>query len=210
MHQYNKLLNLSEIQEETIVPRFIIERPIILIGMMACGKSTIGSVLSKALGIRFYDSDKLIEKDARNSVASIFEIWGESIFRSEEVDLISRIFDENHKDNKSFILSTGDGSFCSEEIRTLIYKYKAITVWIESPIEMLYERISRRVPQHPILRQGENLYDAIDILTKTRESSYAQADIKYTTKNHSSRRESVEKLLKVLEEFTGGTNTWAL
>jgi predicted ATPase with chaperone activity len=57
---------------------------IILVGMMGCGKSTIGRKLQSLLGYPFVDTDQLIEEKAQMSVADIFEKRGEPYFRELE------------------------------------------------------------------------------------------------------------------------------
>ena len=54
---------------------------IVLLGMMASGKTTIGKVLSKSLSIPFHDTDKEIEFHEKTSIKSIFENMGEKYFR---------------------------------------------------------------------------------------------------------------------------------
>lgn len=83
---------------------------IVLIGMPASGKSTIGRILEKKLKKKAYDSDKIIEKNAKKSIPDIFREHGEDIFRDMETDTIRRISDEC-----GVIISTGGGSILREE-----------------------------------------------------------------------------------------------
>ncbi|KAG8373301.1 hypothetical protein BUALT_Bualt11G0009700 [Buddleja alternifolia] len=65
-------------------------RCIYLVGMMGSGKTTVGKVLSEALGYSFYDCDTLIEEAVGgNSVAEIFKLHGETFFRDSEVSDLS-------------------------------------------------------------------------------------------------------------------------
>lgn len=183
------------------MPRFILNRPIVLVGMMGCGKSTVGEVVAEALGLPFYDSDRMIEKEASNSVASLFAVWYENIFREEEYATIKRIFDYNK--GKPFVLSTGDGSFCHEGIRSLVYSSNAITVWVKADVEILLERVIRRSPRHPSLDQEIDLRDALIKLESERRVSYALCDIVYISVPNASRRASSELLLKYLDNYLG-------
>lgn len=181
------------------VPRFILNRPIVLVGMMGCGKSTVGEVVAEALGLDFYDSDRLIEREASNSVASIFAVWGETIFREEEYKTVGRIFEFNA--DKPFVLSTGDGSFCHEGIKSLVYNSNAITVWVKADVETLLERVARRSPRHPSLDQEMDLKDALIKLEEERRASYALCDIVYQSIPNASRRASSELLIKDLDHY---------
>lgn len=60
------------------------KKNIILCGFMGCGKSTIGSLLSKKMGMSFVDLDKYIEKQENKTVTQIFEDSGEEYFREKE------------------------------------------------------------------------------------------------------------------------------
>ena len=60
--------------------------------MMGVGKSTVGKILSKELGMAFGDVDKIIEKKLSLSISEIFEVRGESFFRQiEEVESLKLI-----------------------------------------------------------------------------------------------------------------------
>ncbi len=60
---------------------------IILIGMMGCGKSSVGRILSERLGLALSDSDKLIEARERRSIPEIFAEEGEAYFREKELEV---------------------------------------------------------------------------------------------------------------------------
>lgn len=83
---------------------------IVLIGMPASGKSTIGRILEKKLGKKALDSDKIIEKNAKKSIPDIFREDGEPIFRDMEAEVIRRLSDE-----WGIIISTGGGSILRGE-----------------------------------------------------------------------------------------------
>ena len=60
------------------------KKSLVLTGMMGVGKSTIGRILSKRLKFKFFDIDKIIEKNQKKKIYEIFEIKGESFFRDIE------------------------------------------------------------------------------------------------------------------------------
>ena len=55
-------------------------KPIVLVGLMGAGKSTVGRRLASALGLNFVDSDQEIVEAAGCSISDIFETYGEEIF----------------------------------------------------------------------------------------------------------------------------------
>ncbi|MDO4937197.1 MAG: shikimate kinase [Sutterellaceae bacterium] len=78
---------------------------IILIGMMASGKSTVGRTLAKQLGWTFYDSDKEIEKRCGVPVSFIFEKEGEAGFRARETQMLAELTTQ-----KGVVIATGGGT----------------------------------------------------------------------------------------------------
>ena len=65
------------------------KKNLVLLGMMASGKSTIGNLVSKKLGLKFYDTDKIIEKEMNMTISQIFTAKSEIFFRSLEETFIA-------------------------------------------------------------------------------------------------------------------------
>ncbi len=147
-----------------------IDRPIILVGLMGVGKSTVGKRLSALLGRGFVDADEAIEEAAQRSVAEIFEEFGEAYFRDGERRVIARLMEEH-----TGVIATGGGAFVDEQTRALILE-RGIAVWIDCDIDTLVERVSRR-DTRPLLKNG----DPKEILTRLfeeRQPHYSQAQIR--------------------------------
>ncbi len=152
-----------------------IDRPIVLVGLMGVGKSTVGKKLASILERDFIDADDAIEEAAQRSIPEIFEEFGEAYFRDGERRVIARLIEEN-----SGVIATGGGAFVDSETRSLILK-KAIAVWIDCDIDILVERTSRR-DTRPLLKNG----DPAEILTnlfETREPFYRQAQVRVKSQN---------------------------
>ena len=58
------------------------KKNLILIGMMGSGKSTVGSLISKKLNLKFIDIDNVLENDSKMKISEIFEKKGENFFRN--------------------------------------------------------------------------------------------------------------------------------
>ena len=67
------------------------KKNLVLLGMMASGKSTIGNLVSKKLGLKFYDIDKIIEKEMNMTISQIFAEKSEIFFRSLEEKTVFKI-----------------------------------------------------------------------------------------------------------------------
>ncbi len=152
-----------------------ITQPIVLVGLMGVGKSTVGRRLAEMLGRDFVDADEAIEEAAQRSISEIFEEHGEAYFRDGERRVIGRLMEES-----AGVIATGGGAFVDPETRKLILE-KAIAVWIHSDIDTLVERTSRRNTR-PLLKDG-NHREILTRLFNEREPFYSQAQIKVTSKD---------------------------
>lgn len=150
-------------------------RPVVLVGLMGAGKSTVGRKLAALLGTDFADADEAIEEAAQLSIPEIFDQFGEGYFRNGERRVIARLIEEGHG-----VIATGGGAFVDDETRALILG-RAVAVWIDCDIETLVERTGRR-NNRPLLREG----DPKEILTrlrKAREPAYAKAPIRIESRD---------------------------
>ena len=146
-----------------------LRKPIVLVGLMGAGKSTIGRRLGQSLGLPFVDSDTEIAEAAGCSISDIFEGYGEAIFRDLEQRVLLRLVS-----GEPCVIATGGGAFINPEIRAAI-KEKAVSVWLKADLEVLLERVSRR-DTRPLLRTGDK-GEIMARLMSERYPVYAEADI---------------------------------
>jgi len=144
-------------------------RPIVLVGMMGAGKTTVGRRLAAKLGRHFVDSDEEIEKAAGMTIEDIFATRGEAEFRTGEVRVIARLLKD-----RDLVLGTGGGAFMNEETRALV-KSAAISVWIKADFELLFQRVQRR-SNRPLLKTANPRQTLHDLIEK-RYPTYAEADV---------------------------------
>jgi shikimate kinase len=144
-------------------------RPIVLVGMMGAGKTTVGRRLAARLGRSFVDSDEEIEKAAGMSIEEIFRLHGETDFRSGEERVIARLLKE-----EGLVLGTGGGAFINAQTRALI-KATAVSVWIKADFELLFARVSRRT-NRPLLKTANPRQTLAELIDR-RYPVYAEADI---------------------------------
>ena len=147
----------------------LLDRPIVLVGLMGAGKSTVGRRLARRLGLPFVDSDAEIEEAAGASAAEVFERFGENDFRDGERRLVARLVEGDVR-----VIATGGGAFVDPRTRELLNE-RAITVWLDAPVEVLAERTSRRNTR-PLLRTGDPAA-TLARLSDERRRSYAEAQI---------------------------------
>ncbi len=147
-----------------------LDRPLVLVGMMGSGKTSVGRRLARALGWPFQDADWAIENAAGTTIANIFAEIGEDAFRQSEQQVIARLlYEETHQ-----VLALGGGSFVADETRKLV-KELAYSVWLCADLDLLVHRTSKR-DDRPLLREGDP-HAILKGLLAARKPTYEQADI---------------------------------
>jgi shikimate kinase len=154
---------------KSILNNNFLRRPIVLIGMMGAGKTSVGRALAGLLSLPFLDSDSEIEAAAGCSVTEIFTRYGEAEFRRVEQQVIARLLD-----GSICVLSVGGGAFMDAQTRGII-KDKAFSVWLKVDQETLLNRVQRH-GLRPLLA-GRNPEEKLNKLLSERAPVYAQADL---------------------------------
>jgi len=169
-----------------------LDRPIVLVGMMGVGKSTVGRKLAQTLGLTFHDADDEIEKAARLTITEIFDKFGEEYFRDGERRVMARLMDGGRS-----VVATGGGAFCQEDTRELILD-KGIAVWLDSDVDTLVERVGRK-DTRPLLRDGDPR-EIIGRLRAEREPHYSQAHVSIKS-GPGPHQNTVSRILEALDQW---------
>ena len=169
-----------------------LDRPVVLVGLMGVGKSTIGRRLAKRLGLDFIDSDDAIEDAAGAPAGEVFERYGEENFRDGERRLVARLIEGAVR-----VIATGGGAFVDSQTRLLLNE-RAITVWLNAPVDVLAERTARR-DTRPLLK-GPDAKQVLERLANERAGAYAEAHI-HVTSSQGAHGEVVETIVAELERY---------
>jgi shikimate kinase len=158
-----------------------------LIGMMGTGKTTIGQVLAKELGYRFFDTDVLIERVAQKSINELFTEEGEIFFR----DLESQVLGEVSACTRS-VIATGGGAV----LRPVNWGYlrHGLIIWLDAPISLLIERLAEDNTR-PLLKM-DNLSLKLETLLAERKSLYQEADLQIAIAKNENPEQIVSKILE--------------
>ena len=167
-----------------------LDRPIVLVGLMGVGKSTVGRRLARRLGLPFVDSDAAIEDAAGLSPAEVFERYGEHDFRDGERRLVARLIQGDVR-----VIATGGGAYVDPRTRQLLNE-RAITVWLDAPVEILAERTSRRDTRAQ-LRNGDPK-SVLQRLADERRPSYEEAHI-HVKSGDGAHKDVVDAIIEALE-----------
>lgn len=140
-----------------------------LIGMMGSGKSSVGKILARELGYRFFDTDDLIERVAGESVSSIFACQGEPAFRDLETQVLSQLAGCIRS-----AIATGGGIVLAR--KNWSYLHQGLTIWLDAPPEVLLERL-RYDRSRPLLQAPDPAAKLTELLAQ-RRPLYARADLR--------------------------------
>lgn len=147
----------------------LLDRSIVLVGLMGAGKTSVGRRLAKALALPFVDADEEIEAAAGCSIADFFQLYGEAEFRAGERRVIKRLLA-----GPVCVLATGGGAFMEPATRKAIRKH-GISVWLRADLDVLLKRVRRR-NNRPLLQGGDQRQILQDLMT-ARYPIYGEADI---------------------------------
>ncbi|MGP9813149.1 shikimate kinase [Rhodopseudomonas sp. NSM] len=172
------------------------ERPVVLIGMMGAGKSTVGRRLALRLGLPFLDADTEIEHAAAMTIPEIFETHGEPHFRDGEARVIARLLDGGAK-----VLATGGGAFMRGETRERI-RDKAVSMWLEAEADVILRRVKRRADR-PLL-QTPDPAGTIARLIHERYPVYRGADLTIASRDVPHEK-IVDECVAALHDYLCGT-----
>jgi len=160
---------MTEAEAIDIAKKRLGKRSIVLVGLMGCGKSSIGKRLAIKLGLPFIDADDEIERAAAKTINDIFTDHGEAHFRDGERKVIARLLG-----NGPQVLATGGGAFINPETRQRV-REKGISIWLRADLPVLMRRVMKR-DTRPLLRDG-NPEATMRKLIEARYPIYAEADM---------------------------------
>jgi len=142
----------------------MVKKNLVLLGMMAVGKTTLGRIVAKNQGLEFIDTDKHIEKKNLMSIKQIFKEKGENFFRMEEKIEILKLLKK-----KKCVIALGGGAFMDKAIRYSVLK-NSISIWLDADINILNKR-SMWNQKRPLLKK-ENSFEKIKELYSQRKNVY--------------------------------------
>ncbi|RHJ94149.1 shikimate kinase [Parabacteroides bouchesdurhonensis] len=146
---------------------------IFLIGYMGAGKTTIGKVLSKRLGLSFIDLDCYIEGRYHKTVGQLFAEKGEDSFRDIERRMLHEValFED-------VLVSTGGGAPCFFDNMEFMNGC-GTTVYLQASVEELVKRLELCKHTRPVLkgRSGDELKAFVADSLEKRNPYYEKASV---------------------------------
>lgn len=168
--------------------------PLVLVGMMGAGKTTIGKRLATRLRLPFVDADAEIERAAKMTVAEIFERFGESHFRDGERRVLARLMAAGPG-----VIATGGGAFVNPQTRALVLA-QGTAIWLDADLETLVRRVARR--SHRPLLVGKDPRQVLRAMMELRRPFYAEAPVQVQS-SAAAPEHTVEAVWQALRQAAG-------
>ncbi|RED13242.1 shikimate kinase [Pontivivens insulae] len=174
-----------------MAPETTLTRPIVLIGLMGAGKTSVGRKLASALRVPFRDSDAEIVKAAGQSIPQIFATLGEPAFRDGERRVIARLLGE-----KPSIIATGGGAWMDAETRAAVAA-QGTSIWIDATVETLWNRVRDKTGR-PLLDEPDPR-GVLEALAAARYPVYAQAELRVLSEAGQTHEAMVDRIIAALK-----------
>jgi len=152
-------------------------RNIFLIGMMGSGKSQTGPDLAKMINYAFVDTDDVIEKASKQSIADIFEKDGETVFRDLEKQVLKEI-SQHH----SLVIATGGGLVTIPENWGILHQ--GIVIWLDLDLKRSIKRIESDDKKRPLLND-DDLSQTFSQIYESRKPIYLESDLRIEVEEQS-------------------------
>ena len=137
---------------------------------MGSGKSTVAQIMADRYRLKLVDTDMMIERATKQSIAEIFKEQGEQAFRQMETQCLKKIADAK---GDHLIVATGGGAVLREENQALLREIGKV-VYLKVTAETAYNRVKNAGATRPLL-QGPDPYGQIVKMLAERENAYLKA-----------------------------------
>jgi shikimate kinase len=126
-------------------------RRIVILGFMACGKTTVGEELARKLNCGFVDLDSFISSREGRSVADIITRDGEVAFRELETLALRDVLHSQ----QVHVIALGGGTWAMPANRTMVALYDCLTVWLDTSFDTCWQRIESATTARPLAPDRE-------------------------------------------------------
>src|SRR5437667_8607281 len=164
------------------------DRRIAIVGFMGCGKTTVANALAQQLGCAMIDLDSFINDREGRSPAEIIARDSEPSFREIETRALQDVLEKN----AARVIALGGGAWMMQANRALVAQHDCLSVWLDAPFELCWERITSSGDTRPLAPDRESarkLYDS-------RRRGYQLAKLRVTQDRASATHELVSAILK--------------
>lgn len=143
-------------------------RRIVILGFMACGKTTVAREVARELDCHWIDLDSFISERENRSPAEILTQDGEDAFREVETLALRDVL----QDKEMHVIALGGGTWTTPANRTLIALHDCLTIWLDVPFETCWQRITSGNVVRPLAPDRETAQNRFHL----RRSDYQLAE----------------------------------
>ena len=168
---------------------------VFLVGPMGSGKTTIGRLVARSLGLEFFDCDSELERRTGATVNLIFDIEGEAGFRDRETRMLAELARRD-----GVLVATGGGAVLRPENRELLRTH-GLVVYLETRVEQQIRRLSRDTSR-PLLKAPDRRR-RLQKLADERDPLYREvADLTVPSRSQSV-RQMAQLVTEAIHEYRG-------
>ena len=134
-----------------------ITQPIVITGFMGCGKTEVARTLARHFDLPLVDLDQRIAEQHGRTAAQLIVEEGEPAFRAIETSTLRELLEEAAPG----VIALGGGAWITAANRDLIQQHQGVTIWLDTPFELCWQRIEASPQDRPLGRtraQAEQLY----------------------------------------------------
>ena len=172
--------------------------PIVITGFMGCGKTEVARTLARRFALTLVDLDQRIAEQHGRTAAQLIVEEGEPAFRAIETQTLRELLQEN----AAGVIALGGGAWITAANRDLIQQHHGVTIWLDTPFELCWQRIETSPLDRPLGRtrvQAEQLY-------RDRRAVYQLAAIHLPVLAHETTAELVDRLKAHYQLATDNTD----
>ena len=160
--------------------------PIVITGFMGCGKTQVAHALANRLGLPLLDLDVEILKRHGRTAAQMIVQDGEPAFRKIETNVLRELLQRKTQS----VIALGGGAWITDENRALVSQHNAVSVWLDTPFEVCWQRIESSSEHRPLGRTREEAEQRFHL----RRPIYQQATVRVPVLAHEEPAEIVLRL----------------
>ena len=190
-HFISRVLRFAEFGRRSLTVFMNSPRLIVVTGFMGCGKTEVSSHLAQRLNVKLTDLDDWITQTEGRSPAQLIREEGERAFREIETRALASVL----KKVEAGVIALGGGAWIEATNRELIEAGKAVSVWLDTPFELCWERIEASTGDRPLGRTKEQASE----LYERRRAIYELAEIRIAIEQDD---EPLVIALQIVEQLT--------
>jgi shikimate kinase len=165
---------------------------ILITGFMAAGKTTVGAALARRLECAMLDLDQLIIEREGRTIQALIDERGEALFREAE----TRALREALEHSAARVITLGGGTWTRDSNRSLIEKHSGFTIWLDTPFELCWQRITLAGDTRPLARNREGARK----LYEERRALYSLAPLRVEVKRESDAEMIASEIMTALRQ----------